>query len=156
MTHVTRITGVGPAMAARLAQKGFSTAEDLAAATPAALQVVSGIGPTTAPRLIAAARALTAPVDVPAEPTRPAKADTTPAPAGKKTGRKKDKDKKKDKKPEKKKKDKKKAEKKAARKKAQRKKAKAAAAKKDAKATGKKARTKAAGKGKTSKKAKSR
>ena len=58
MASTSRVRGVGPAMEKALAEHGFKSAEDMAAATPERLHGVPGIGAATAPRLIAAAKAV--------------------------------------------------------------------------------------------------
>ena len=60
MTSTSKVRGVGPAMEKALAEQGFNSAEDIAAATPERLNGVPGIGAATAPRLIAAAKAVVA------------------------------------------------------------------------------------------------
>lgn len=56
MTSLLEVSGVGPAMMAALAQKGISTAEDLAVASPEVLLEIPGIGPTRVASLYAAAQ----------------------------------------------------------------------------------------------------
>ncbi len=58
MASTSKVRGVGPAMEKALAEHGFNSAEDMAAATPERLNGVPGIGAATAPRLIAAAKAV--------------------------------------------------------------------------------------------------
>lgn len=60
MTSTSKVRGVGPAVEKALAEQGFNSAEDIAAATPERLNGVPGIGAATAPRLIAAAKAVVA------------------------------------------------------------------------------------------------
>jgi len=60
MASTSKVRGVGPAMEKALAEHGFNSAEDMAAATPERLNGVPGIGAATAPRLIAAAKAVAA------------------------------------------------------------------------------------------------
>ncbi|MDV7145354.1 helix-hairpin-helix domain-containing protein [Tropicimonas sp. TH_r6] len=57
MVSTSKVLGVGPAMEKALAEHGFASAEDMAAATPLRLKAVPGIGAATAPRLKAAAKA---------------------------------------------------------------------------------------------------
>lgn len=73
---VTEITGVGPSAAALLAEAGFTSAEDVARATPEALSAVRGFGPTRSAQVIAAAQALASAGDPPSgsKPDKPAKA----------------------------------------------------------------------------------
>ena len=56
MASTSKVRGVGPAMEKALAEHGFNSAEDMAAATPERLHGVPGVGAATAPRLIAAAK----------------------------------------------------------------------------------------------------
>lgn len=56
MATLTDINGIGPALAKRLAAKGFSTVAAVAAATPAALAEVQGLSAATAAVIIDAAR----------------------------------------------------------------------------------------------------
>ena len=58
MVSTSKVRGVGPAMERALAEHGFKSAEDMAAATPERLNGVPGIGAATAPRLIDAAKAV--------------------------------------------------------------------------------------------------
>ena len=57
MVSTSKVRGVGPAMERALAERGFKSVEDMAAATPERLNGVPGIGASTAPRLIDAAKA---------------------------------------------------------------------------------------------------
>lgn len=75
---LTRVRGVGASLAARLHHAGFLTVADLARATSEALCAVAGIGPGTAPGIIAAAQAL---AEVPAPPTPMATAPAGDPPA---------------------------------------------------------------------------
>ncbi|MFC3616697.1 helix-hairpin-helix domain-containing protein [Lutimaribacter marinistellae] len=74
MTPVSKISGVGPALARRLTEAGFDTAEAVAATTPQALSAAQGIGGARAPAIIAAAQQLL-------NTTTPAPGATKPAPA---------------------------------------------------------------------------
>ena len=60
MASISKVRGVGPAIEKALTEQGFSSAEDIAAATPERLNRVPGIGAASAPRLIAAAKAAVA------------------------------------------------------------------------------------------------
>ncbi len=96
-------------MAKALADQGFGTADHLARAAPEELGRVRGIGPLTAPRLIAAARASLAQVpdaqpapapeaatpDKAPEPVSPEAAAEMPAPANDNSAKEPDKKKKK-------------------------------------------------------------
>ena len=57
MTSLLKVSGVGPAMMAALAQKGISTAEDLAVASPEVLLEIPRVGPARVATLLAAAQA---------------------------------------------------------------------------------------------------
>ncbi|MGK7654338.1 helix-hairpin-helix domain-containing protein [Roseovarius sp. B08] len=84
MTDLTRVTGIGPGLAAQLTAAGLPDAEALAKAQPADILTIRGIGAGTAPVLIARARHLTAPTPAPSTPATPASQKTsTPAPAAK-------------------------------------------------------------------------
>ena len=75
MTDLTRVTGIGPGLAAQLTAAGISDAEALAQAKPDDILSVRGIGAGTAPVLIARAKHLTAPTPAPASPAAPASAE---------------------------------------------------------------------------------
>ena len=60
MASISKVRGVGPAIEKALAEQGFNSAEDIAAATAERLNKVPGIGAASAPRLIAAAKAAVA------------------------------------------------------------------------------------------------
>ncbi len=81
MTDITQVSGIGPAAAGLLKTNGFSTAEDLAAATIETLGKVKGFGPARAANIIAAAKQLLAAPAPAAE--KPAKAAPAKAAAAK-------------------------------------------------------------------------
>ncbi len=88
MASISKVRGVGPAIEKALAEQGFNSAEDLAAAAPERLNKVPGIGAATAPRLIAAAKAAVA-SQGPSSDDRPRRSEkskpaTEPAEPGKK------------------------------------------------------------------------
>lgn len=56
MTPILSVSGIGPHLVNKLAEKGISTAEQLATTSPAALIDISGIGVRRAESLLAAAR----------------------------------------------------------------------------------------------------
>lgn len=56
MATLTDINGIGPALAKRLAAKGFTTVNAVASATPAALAEVQGLSAKTAASLVAEAK----------------------------------------------------------------------------------------------------
>ena len=103
---ISEVRGIGPVLEKTLAEHGFKSAEDMAAAKPESLSDVAGIGATSAPRLIAAAKAVAAsekpPMTKPAKVAEPKKVAKPAASVGKKAS----KSKKSNKKPEKKSKDK--------------------------------------------------
>ncbi|THD75592.1 helix-hairpin-helix domain-containing protein [Thalassobius vesicularis] len=74
----TDVKGIGPAIAAQLADLGVHTAADLAAADPAVLTKVSGIGPARAVMLIREAQDLVS--VLPGEPVAEVVAQPEPEP----------------------------------------------------------------------------
>jgi len=76
---ILEVSGIGPAAAAILAEKGISSAEELAAKTPLQLAMIKGFSEVRATRVIAQAQALLA-----AEPPVPGVNASKEKPVGKK------------------------------------------------------------------------
>jgi hypothetical protein len=85
MTPIRKVAGVGQALAALLAAKGISTAEQLAKTSPEALRSIPRLGAERASALLAAAQKIVAgpeseaPASAPATPVTSTEATTSPS-----------------------------------------------------------------------------
>lgn len=77
MQGLANLKGVGPALAETLSKNGFTSTDQIAAATPEELTVIPGIGQARALMLITAAKAITPPP----RPAASAPEDTDSAPS---------------------------------------------------------------------------